>query len=657
MLPHVWEVKLSQNSSKRAFNIIKRRFLIYLVIIIIGLIAIFSISLYSGETLKNDSKAINILGKQRMITQALSKNASRISVISDALTSNNSIQSSDVLEKKLLLTKYNLQTDAAKFKLVYDNLSRGFVQLENENVYLPTHVLEEISSELSNIKLLWPKFESSIHDVTTFEVNTVEFKNALIYINENNESLLMHTDLMVNEFEHNMLHQYDVYRNITLFLIGLVVLITSFLMYQMYSDLFKALNVFYKQIDKLGLEHDHAHFDIKGKEIADEVESMFIGFSETLELTEKINTQDSFIETLNYIYKSFNHFLPYSYIGIALIDDHKPVKVVASYGISENKHNGLSEALLGQEVILSETSLEQIMVLKEPRIINDIDKYFEGRPIKAYSKIILEHGIKASITLPLEANGIPLGFIFFSSDRKNVYHKKHVEYLKIISNSIALSFQKNIFVDDLVYSSVLALAKLSEARDEDTGDHLMRMSRYSGIIAKALKDTPEYNSIITNEYVTDIIKFSPMHDIGKVGIPDRILLKPGKLTFEEFEIMKTHTAYGANVLAEAEQNIKKKGRSLFKMGIEIAQNHHEKYDGTGYPNGLIGDEIPLSARIVTVADVFDALLSKRPYKEPFTLEETLKIIRDGKGKHFDPVIVDALLSSLDELNEVRHGFL
>ena len=281
------------------------------------------------------------------------------------------------------------------------------------------------------------------------------------------------------------------------------------------------------------------------------------------------------------------------------------------------------------------------MLTKEPRIINDLDEYFHYRPINAYSRKILDYGIRSSITLPLEANGVPIGFIFFSSDKKNVYERRHIEYLKIISNSIALSFQKNIYIDELVYTSILALAKLSEARDEDTGDHLMRISNYAELLSKALKKNPKYNQEISNAFIVDLVKFSPMHDIGKVGIPDHILLKPGKLTFEEFEVMKTHTIYGANVLREAERNINKKGRSLFKMGIEIAECHHEKYDGSGYPNGLSGDQIPLSARIVAVVDVFDALMSKRPYKAPFSYEETMRIINEGRGKHFDPDIVDA----------------
>lgn len=644
-------------SEKKSFTTIKRRVLTYLLIIIIGIISIFLISLYSGESLKQDSRLIKVLGKQRMLTQSISKNASRLSVINSALQAGDSIQTADTLMEKQLLIAESLRSDASQYQSVYEDLFSGEITINGDVISIDSGLLNSLSPEMQSVAVDWEVFRTSIQTLTESEAGSTEFRNALIYINEHNESLLKHSESILDVFENAMIKRYEFNRNIVLLLIGLIVAIGSVLMYQMYADLFKALNVFYRHIDKLGLDHDHAHGTSAGKYIADEVESMFVGFTETLELTEKINTFDSFTDSLNYIYKSFSHFLPYSYIGIALLSDSAPFSVTASYGISENRHNGLAESLIGYNIALSETSLEQIMISKEPRIINDLEAYFNNKKIKSYSQIVMDHGIQASITMPLEANGKPIGFIFFSSDRKNVYQKRHIEYLKILSNTIALSFQKNIFVDDLVYSSVLALAKLSEARDEDTGDHLVRMSRYVEVIANQLKSNDLYKDILTREYITDLVKFSPMHDIGKVGIPDGILLKPGKLTYEEFEIMKTHTQYGANVLVEAENNIKRRGRSLFSMGIEIAMNHHEKYDGTGYPQGIKGDQIPLCARIVTVADVFDALLSKRPYKEPFPLDKTLAIIEEGRGKHFDPDIVDALFDALDELQSIKVEYM
>lgn len=624
--------------TKGVFNKVKLRFLIYIALIAVGIITIFTFSYQSGEALKNDAQILSTLGRQRMLTQSISKNASRISVIKNTLISVNPVQSNITLNNKLKAIIDEVKRDSQLFETVNLNLKNGFVENEQTGVQYKVRETNHIHALLRDYEESWPAIKAAIEIVTEEPSSSRAFKEALILINENMDTLLMTAVQIVDTFERDMIHEYEVMRNLILILLFTTIAISLFAMLQLYNDFFRALNIFYSGFERLGLSRNLTEDKVS---VSSEVSFMIDSFKETLELTEKINASDSFTDTLNDIYKSFNGILPYTYIGIALFKDEKPAKLVASYGISTDKHLGLAESILGNETPLADTSLEQIMLTKEPRIINDLDEYFNYRPINAYSRKILDFGIRSSITLPLEANGVPIGFIFFSSDKKNVYERRHIEYLKIISNSIALSFQKNIYIDELVYTSILALAKLSEARDEDTGDHLMRISNYAELLSKALKKRPKYSQEISNAFIVDLVKFSPMHDIGKVGIPDHILLKPGKLTVEEFEVMKTHTIYGANVLREAERNINKKGRSLFKMGIEIAECHHEKYDGSGYPNGLSGDQIPLSARIVAVVDVFDALMSKRPYKEPFSYEEAMRIIGEGSGKHFDPEIVDA----------------
>jgi response regulator RpfG family c-di-GMP phosphodiesterase len=176
------------------------------------------------------------------------------------------------------------------------------------------------------------------------------------------------------------------------------------------------------------------------------------------------------------------------------------------------------------------------------------------------------------------------------------------------------------------------------------------MQNYSKIIAKSLAGMKAYKEMIDFRYINDIYRFSPVHDVGKVGIADGILLKPGKLSHEEFEVMKMHTTIGAGILTKSNYGIHKKERHLFDMGIEIALAHHERYNGSGYPNGLSGENIPLSARIVIIADVLDALTSKRVYKNAFDINTSLDFIKDESGKMFDPDIVCALL-------EIKDGIL
>ncbi|RJP77987.1 MAG: HD domain-containing protein [Desulfobacteraceae bacterium] len=200
-------------------------------------------------------------------------------------------------------------------------------------------------------------------------------------------------------------------------------------------------------------------------------------------------------------------------------------------------------------------------------------------------------------------------------------------------------------------ATILGLAKLAEYRDMDTGLHLERMREYSKLLAQALSDFPAYKGYITNEYIDDVFNSSILHDIGKVGIPDSILLKPARLTPEEFEIMKSHARLGGEAIELIESETK--GQSFLTIGREIAFYHHEKWDGSGYPKGLRGEDIPLSARLIALADVYDALTSKRVYKEPLSHEEVKAMILEDKGKHFAPEVVDAFLAQEEKFKAVR----
>jgi PAS domain S-box-containing protein len=200
-------------------------------------------------------------------------------------------------------------------------------------------------------------------------------------------------------------------------------------------------------------------------------------------------------------------------------------------------------------------------------------------------------------------------------------------------------------------ATILGLAKLAEYRDSDTGAHLERIREYARILAKELARKPKYSGYITPDYVEDIYNSAILHDIGKVGIPDSILLKPGRLTREEFEVVKRHSALGGEALKAVETKIE--GQSFLSLGKEIAFSHHEKWDGTGYPRGLKGDKIPLSARIVALADVYDALTSKRVYKEAFSHEKAIEIITGDRGTHFDPEVVDAFVALEAEFRRIR----
>lgn len=200
-------------------------------------------------------------------------------------------------------------------------------------------------------------------------------------------------------------------------------------------------------------------------------------------------------------------------------------------------------------------------------------------------------------------------------------------------------------------ATILGLAKLAEYRDEGTGTHLERIREYSKMIAEEMAKNPKYAGHITPEYIDDIYQSSILHDIGKVGIPDAVLLKPGRLSDEEFDVIKRHTKLGGDAIKAIETQIE--GKSFLALGKEIAYNHHEKWDGSGYPRGLNGQDIPLAARIIALADVYDALTTKRFYKKAYTHERSRQIIIDLKATHFDPEVVDVFMALEDEFDRIR----
>jgi putative two-component system response regulator len=191
-------------------------------------------------------------------------------------------------------------------------------------------------------------------------------------------------------------------------------------------------------------------------------------------------------------------------------------------------------------------------------------------------------------------------------------------------------------------ATILAMATLAESRDPNAGNHLLRTQRFFKVLGRELRFHERFTAQLNDESIVLMSKAAPLHDIGKVAVPDAILMKPGRLTPDEFNLMKQHTVHGRDAIAGVEKTLGGSNHFL-RYAREITYSHQEKWDGSGYPQGLKGDQIPLSARLMAVADVYDALISKRVYKPAFTHETAVELIRQGRGEHFDPDIVDAML--------------
>jgi putative two-component system response regulator len=207
----------------------------------------------------------------------------------------------------------------------------------------------------------------------------------------------------------------------------------------------------------------------------------------------------------------------------------------------------------------------------------------------------------------------------------------------------------------MIDAVVWAMASLAETRDYETANHLRRIQHYITALARQLQTHPRFSHELSSRNIGFLYQAAPLHDIGKVGIPDAILLKPGRLTDEEFAQMKLHTVYGRNAIADVEQRLGFSNNFL-RFAREIAYSHQEKYDGSGYPQGLRDEAIPVSARLMAVADVYDALISKRVYKPAFTHETAIELIRQGSGEHFDPDVVDAMLMVEEQFMAIAAEF-
>ncbi|MEW6324025.1 MAG: HD domain-containing phosphohydrolase [Nitrospirota bacterium] len=296
------------------------------------------------------------------------------------------------------------------------------------------------------------------------------------------------------------------------------------------------------------------------------------------------------------------------------------------------------------------SSLRQILTVGRPRVINDLTLLEPGQ--QEHTRRILEHGYASSYTMPIRQNGAVLGFLFFDSCRKGAFQPALLDEFDHFGHLIAQVVTGSLLAFRAMLATVKATRDITAYRDLETAAHLDRMSRYARLIARRI--APKYG--LDDEYIENIFLFSPIHDIGKIGVPDAILRKPAKLTPEEFEQMKRHTTMGRRIVDSMLRDFGLESGHYIDMMRHIAELHHETIRGGGYPKGLTGDEIPIESRIVAVADIFDALTSVRPYKEAWTNEQAFTMLRELSGKTLEPDCVAALLDQREEVERIQAKF-
>ena len=276
--------------------------------------------------------------------------------------------------------------------------------------------------------------------------------------------------------------------------------------------------------------------------------------------------------------------------------------------------------------------------------------FLSGRTAAEDERIGLEIGAEDYLAKPVNPA------VMLARVRAHLRLKAAADYLRdqnsFLEREVARRVRELSVVQDI---TIYAMATLAETRDNETGNHIRRTQNYVITLATKLAENPKYAVQLPRQDIELLYKSAPLHDIGKIGIPDRILLKPGRLTPEEFEIMKTHAAIGKSSIQAAEQLVGMPD-SFLRFAKEIAGSHHEKWDGSGYPEGLAGEAIPLSARLMALADVYDALISKRVYKEAFSHEVARNIIVQGNGTHFDPAVIDAFIALEQDFIDIAKRF-
>lgn len=349
---------------------------------------------------------------------------------------------------------------------------------------------------------------------------------------------------------------------------------------------------------------------------------------------------------LRAIHQQLNEQLPFiDRIAVATYDPK--TDLVKTFIHSSQHSNPLSNY---QEKLSASESLEQIVKTGAPRVTNDLAIYAHGT--QEHTRRIAEQHYGSSYTLPMFADNVFFGFVFFNSYGKDMFVPTVLPTLDVFGHLIASLITNELMLIKTLFSTLKTARDMTNERDPEIGGHLDRMSRFARVIAKELAEKFNFD----DEYIEHVFLFAPLHDIGKIGVPDRILLKPGKLNADEYAEMKTHAIKGRQIIDTLLLNYGLNSVQRIDVLRNIAEYHHEQFDGTGYPEGLKGTSIPIEARIVAVADVFDALTSRRSYKEAWSNDDAFAALEKLSGQQLDPDCVRALVKNRAQVETIQQRF-
>ncbi len=542
-------------------------------------------------------------------------------LLKDLIDNNNEI----ILKSKIMITNYRNSIIFRSFSIF-------------DNSYQSINLIEEKFKDLS--ALVENCFSNEIVNNKNFTTITHEYNSIKPILDDS-----------IHYFDQNIISIMDLYiqtNNVLIGIMTLIVLVLLFLLYRIGRiDLTYIVKAFSQMNQQDFQAKNLPFFQPKFKEEM-EIESIVHQVMQEQDFLQKIKVVTSrgylLTEVIDNLFEMIEEELRVDRVGVAFVN-YIDEEIIAEYGIAN-----YDKILLGSgfNVAFNDTSLYKLIKNPKTLISNNLEELYKNKTEASALSLILREGIQSNIVFPLVIDQSVFGFLFFSSVNKNQFNEKTKQIGENIAREIAGILDKT-YLTKMIFSKItVAFADLVEKKDTETGEHLDRMVEYSRFITQLLINHPSENYCVTSKFVREIVNNAPVHDIGKVAIPDKILKKPGKLDSSEWEIMKTHPSVGADIFSDLKKSLEIFNHGFYTVAENITRYHHEKWNGKGYPEGLRGDEIPLEARIVAIADVFDALTSKRVYKDEFSFEKAWIILEESSGEHFDPELIRLLKNKKDE---------
>lgn len=604
---------------------------------------------------KHDYLILNLTGQMRVTSLSMADQARHyVNLTSHSMTEMARYYASQTSDDSLKLRQYGetLQRQIDSIDKIITSLKAGRIDApllgKNESIRYAwdTRLRREIDLAARD----WSAYRLGLLSALGDNAHEPRLIDGIQFIATHGDELTVSADRLAQALQVMMEERLDAIRNFQLLAGGLTLLLLGSIAAVVHFKVLQPLQQTVAGFGRVAQGNLGHQVPILADNEIGRLTRSFNGLSNRLHalfrLTDRINRGKQLDETLDFILEEFPAFVPVDWVGVLF-----PAE--GEHGLRLERMAGVAVPGLQESGVFTagRNDLAQVTEKQRPWAIEDLASYTLQNPDAQLAGVMAAAGLGSALYLPLagERSG---GVMVFAARNVQAYTAGHMEFLDNIAAQVGHILERTVVVEGLVVAALQGLAKLAESRDPETGDHLMRMSLYSVFIAEELGTTGRHAGKINSAYVRNIYRFAPMHDIGKVGISDSILLKPGRLDEAERREMERHPSIGGEALRGSEAQMNALGHSIFTIGIEIAECHHEKWDGSGYPARLSNDAIPLSARIVAVADVFDALTSKRPYKDAWPVEKALSAINDASGSHFDPEVVLAFHRAMPKIMDI-----